>query len=133
VACAADPPPDLLMVHDPWAARAALADGCAPAAISGHMHSRSNPRVLGEGVAYTQSSTGRDTANGTTVGPLANPAEITIMLFDQDNRWVAWQLLTIRPDASAELSPIKAVPSPAPEEAASPEEAATPEEAASPR
>jgi hypothetical protein len=81
-----------------------------PAAIAGHVHARNNPKVVGEGVFYTQASTGRDNAETTTLGPLAHPAELTILLFDENGRIVAWQLLTVKPDASAELSPIKAWP-----------------------
>jgi hypothetical protein len=103
---------DLVMVHDPTAALAALESGCVPAAVSGHTHARSGPRPVGGGVAYVQSSTGRDTREKTTVGPLQAPAEITVMLFDQSGRWVAWQLLSVHPDASAELSAIQAVPPP---------------------
>jgi hypothetical protein len=115
-ACDADPPPDLLLVHNPRIAEPAVRDGCVRAAVSGHMHSRSGPAVVGEGVAYTQSSTGRDTRETTMVGPLGSPTELTVMLFDSEGRWVAWQLLTVNPDATAELSAIKAVPvPPAPE------------------
>jgi hypothetical protein len=111
-ACAARPRPDLLLVHDPDVAAAALEAGCVPAAVTGHMHTRSNPHVVGAGVLYTQSSTGRDTRNATMVGPLGAPAEVTVMLFDATGRWVAWQLLTVKPDATASLSAIKAVPEP---------------------
>jgi hypothetical protein len=111
-ACQASRPVDLLVVHQPAMAAEAMAAGCLPAAVTGHMHTRTNPHVVGQGVLYTQSSTGRDTRDSTTLGPLAAPAELTVMLFDQDNRWVAWQLLTVYPDAGAKLSAIKAVPEP---------------------
>ncbi|MDR1393051.1 MAG: metallophosphoesterase [Bifidobacteriaceae bacterium] len=111
-ACDHQPRPDLLLVHNPGIAQLVLEGGCVPAGVAGHMHTRSNPRLIGGGVRYTQSSTGRDTANGTMVGPLDGPAELTIMLFDQSNRWVGWQLITVYPDASAKLSPVKPVPIP---------------------
>ncbi|MDR1441325.1 MAG: metallophosphoesterase [Bifidobacteriaceae bacterium] len=110
-ACA-NSPVDLLLVHEPALAEAALNSGCVPAAITGHTHARANPKAKGEGILYTQASTGRDNSNTTTLGPLANPAELTVLLFDSDGRIVAWQLLTVRPDASAELSAIKAWPEP---------------------
>jgi hypothetical protein len=117
-ACQADEAPDLLLVHQPVVAVAALAAGCLPAAVTGHMHTRADPRAVGGGVLYTGSSTGRDTRETTTVGPLAAPAEMTVLLFDHSGRWVAWQLLTVNPDGSAKLSAIKAVPQPAADGAA---------------
>ncbi|MDR2566637.1 MAG: metallophosphoesterase [Bifidobacteriaceae bacterium] len=109
VACA-DKPVDLLLVHRPVMAMAALERGCVPAAVTGHMHSRANPRVVGRGVFYTQASTGRDNAETTNLGPLGSPAEMTILLFDAEGHLAAWQLLTVKPDASAKLSGIKAWP-----------------------
>jgi hypothetical protein len=112
-ACAAAWPVDLLLIHQPAAARVALASGCVPAAVTGHIHTRADPSVVGGGVLYTQSSTGRDTREATMLGPLAAPAEITVLLFDSQNRWVAWQLLTVRPDGGAELSAVRELPVPA--------------------
>jgi hypothetical protein len=115
-ACAADPRPDLLLVHDPSIARQVLEGGCVPAAATGHLHSRLGPEVVGRGVLYTQSSTGRDTRETTTVGPLGSPAEMTVMLFDEAGDWVAWQLLTVDPDGGAKLAAIRLVPEPPPAE-----------------
>ncbi|MDR2379312.1 MAG: metallophosphoesterase, partial [Bifidobacteriaceae bacterium] len=105
-----DGPIDFLLVHQPAMAQVPLASGCVPAALTGHMHTRSNPKVVGGGVFYTQASTGRDNAETTNLGPLGSPAEMTILLFDSDGRIAAWQLLTVNPDASAKLSAIKAWP-----------------------
>jgi hypothetical protein len=109
-ACEASRPVDLLLVHDPWIAATALKDGCVPAAVSGHMHTRTDPHPVGEAMAYTASSTGRDTAETTTFGPLAASAEITILYFDPDGAWAAWQLLTVNPDASASLGQVEYLP-----------------------
>ncbi|MDR1634854.1 MAG: metallophosphoesterase [Bifidobacteriaceae bacterium] len=108
-ACA-DGSVDLLLVHEPVMAMGALEAGCVPAAVTGHMHTRADPRVVGRGIFYTQASTGRDNAETTNLGPLGSPAEMTILLFDADGRVAAWQLLTVYPDASAKLSSIKAWP-----------------------
>ncbi|MDR3106881.1 MAG: metallophosphoesterase [Bifidobacteriaceae bacterium] len=133
VACA-DESADLLVVHRPAMAEAALDAGCVPAAVSGHMHSRAGPKQIGRGIFYQQASTGRDNADGTNLGPLANPSELTILLFDSDGRIAAWQLLTINPDASAKLSKIKPWPALAKpvEPASSPRPPATLSGAASP-
>jgi hypothetical protein len=109
-ACDARGKVDLLLVHDPAVARPALEDGCVPLALSGHVHSRTDPHLVGAGVGYVASSTGRDVNETTTLGPLASPAEITVLLFDSTNRLVAWQLLTVNADASAELSDIYPAP-----------------------
>jgi hypothetical protein len=105
-----DGPVDILLVHEPYMVEEALKSGCVPAALTGHMHHRADPRIRGEGVLYTQSSTGRDVNQTTTLGPLGSPAELTILLFDADGRIAAWQLLTIGPDASASLSAIQPWP-----------------------
>jgi predicted MPP superfamily phosphohydrolase len=105
-ACAADPAPDVLLVHSPYAATDALKRGCVPLAVTGHLHSRQNPVLRGDGLLYTGSSAGRDTKETTTIGPLGSDAEITVFLFDAQSRLVAWQLVTVHPDATATLSRI---------------------------
>ncbi|MDR0365979.1 MAG: metallophosphoesterase [Bifidobacteriaceae bacterium] len=109
-ACDATSKVDLLLIHDPAVAQTALEEGCVPLAVSGHIHNRIDPHLVGAGVGYVASSTGRDINETTTIGPLASPAEITVLLFDSHHRLVAWQLLTVNPDASAELSPIYPAP-----------------------
>jgi hypothetical protein len=105
-----DGPVDLLLVHQPLMTEAPLDSGCVPAAVVGHMHSRINPKVVRQGVRYQQASTGRDNSQSTTIGPLVHPAELTILLFNDDGAILAWQILTVNPDASAELSQITAWP-----------------------
>jgi len=107
---ACDDPVDLLLVHDPQVARIALERGCAPLAISGHMHARSGPEVVGRGLAFTASSTGRDVAERTVVGPLGAPAEVPVLLLNSMGRLVAIQIVTVQPDATVSLSPIQVVP-----------------------
>ncbi|MDR1825728.1 MAG: metallophosphoesterase [Bifidobacteriaceae bacterium] len=114
VACAADPSEraDVLLVHNPAAGQAALESGCVPVALFGHTHQRSDPKVVGGGVAYTASSTGKDVGGTTPLGPLKADGELTVLLFDQAGHLVAWQLVTIHPDATATLGPIEALPYP---------------------
>jgi len=103
-------PVDLLLIHDPLVARYALEWGCLPLAVSGHMHARSGPEVVGQGLAFTASSTGRDLAEKTLVGPLRAAAEVPVLLLDGAGRLVATQIVTVQPDASVSLGMIRLAP-----------------------
>jgi predicted MPP superfamily phosphohydrolase len=92
---------DVVLVHDPAAAVAPLEAGCAPFALTGHMHRRSGPGQVGQGLRFTGSSTGRDTAEGTTLGPVRHDAEFTEFRFDQaTGRVTAYRVLTVHPDGT---------------------------------
>ncbi|MCL2802752.1 MAG: metallophosphoesterase [Micrococcales bacterium] len=111
-ACAQDPRPQVLLVHQASAARSALEQGCVDWAVSGHMHARTGPEVVGHGIGFVASSTGRDTREATTLGPLGAPAEVPVLLVNSLGQLVAWQLVTVNPDATVDLAPVELVPQP---------------------
>src|SRR5665811_1823620 len=93
---------DLLLVHDPSAGDDALAQGCVPAQLSGHLHRRIGPAWLGHGTRYVSSSTAGAALGATTIGPLNGIAELTVLRIDPDSgRVLDYRLVQIRPDASA--------------------------------
>jgi hypothetical protein len=104
-ACDDDDGVDLLLVHTPAVGEAALDDGCVPAQISGHMHRRSGPEPVGDGVRYISSSTAGATLGQPTVGPLNGVAEMTVLRWDpQTRRFVDFQLVRVQPDATASVT-----------------------------
>ncbi len=95
---------DLLLVHDPSAGDEALAQGCVPAQLSGHLHRRIGPSWLGHGTRYVSSSTAGAKLGATTIGPLNGIAELTVLRIDPDSgRVLDYRLVEIRPDASASV------------------------------
>src|SRR5665647_1387480 len=93
---------DLLLVHDPSAGDDALAQGCVPAQLSGHLHRRIGPSWLGHGTRYVSSSTAGAELGASTIGPLNGIAELTVLRIDPDSgRVLDYRLVQIRPDASA--------------------------------
>jgi len=105
VACDDDQGVDLLLVHTPAVGEVALDEGCVPAQISGHLHRRSGPEEVGGGVRYISSSTAGATLGQPTVGPLNGVAEMTVLRWDpQTRRFVDYQLVTVQPDATANVS-----------------------------
>lgn len=97
---------DLLLIHTPRVGRAALDSGCVPAQVSGHLHVRGGPAVVGQGVQYVSSSTAGATLGEPTVGPLNGTAEMTVLRWDPAARRVVdYQLVQVRPDGSASVSP----------------------------
>ncbi|MFC4614281.1 metallophosphoesterase [Cellulomonas algicola] len=106
---------DLLLIHTPRVGTPALTDGCVPAQVSGHLHKRVGPAVVGEGVQYVSSSTAGATLGQPTVGPLNGTAEMTVLRWDPDRRRIVdYRLVQVRPDASASVSPWLQWPVPAP-------------------
>lgn len=102
VACAEPDGVDLVMFHNPRAAPAMLADGCVPALVSGHMHTRTDPEQIGEGIRYISSSTAGAQENEPRIGPLKGTAEMTLLRWDPTSRRILdWQLVEIGTDASA--------------------------------
>lgn len=111
---------DLAMFHNPRIAPAIFDDGCIPAMVSGHMHSRTDPEQVGEGIRYISGSTAGAVDDAPRIGPLRGIAEMTLLRWDPTTRRIMdWQLVEIDPDAQAtvhdrERWPV-AVPDPDPE------------------
>lgn len=102
---------DLLLVHQPAVGDAALESGCVPFQISGHMHKRIGPEVVGYGVRYVNASTGGATKGNTSVGPLRDSSEMTVLRFDPERRqFVDWQLVEVTPEGEASVSERQLVP-----------------------
>ena len=109
---------DLLLVHDPSAGDDALAQGCVPAQLSGHLHRRVGPSWLGHGTRYVSSSTSGAELGATTIGPLTGTAELTVLRIDPDSgRVLDYRLVQIWPDASASVGLALAWPGQRPEPA----------------
>lgn len=101
-ACADQDGVDLLLVHDPAVGNAALEEGCAPAQVSGHYHRRVGPLRYGDGVRFTSGSTAGALLGQATVGPLAGPAEVTVLRFDPESRrFLDHRVVRVRTDATA--------------------------------
>ncbi|MFI8522827.1 metallophosphoesterase [Promicromonospora sukumoe] len=102
---------DLLLIHQPAVGDAALESGCVPFQISGHMHTRIGPDVVGYGVRYVNASTGGATKGNTSVGPLRDTSEMTVLRFDPERRrFVDWQLVEVTPEGEAAVSERQAIP-----------------------
>lgn len=101
VACEDPEGVDFVLFHNPRVP-AMLDDGCVPALFSGHLHSRTDPEQIGEGIRYISSSTAGAQENEPRIGPLRGTAEMTLLRFDPDTRSILdWQLIEIGTDASA--------------------------------
>ncbi|GAB2472647.1 hypothetical protein GCM10027063_11970 [Promicromonospora xylanilytica] len=106
---------DLLLIHQPAVGDAALESGCVPFQISGHMHTRIGPDVVGYGVRYVNASTGGATKGNTSVGPLRDSSEMTVLRFDPERRrFVDWQLVEVTPEGEASVGERQAIPPPVP-------------------
>ncbi|MFD2028638.1 metallophosphoesterase family protein [Promicromonospora aerolata] len=106
---------DLLLIHQPAVGDAALESGCVPFQISGHMHKRIGPDVVGYGVRYVNASTGGATKGNTSVGPLRDSSEMTVLRFDPERRrFVDWQLVEVTPKGEASVSERQPIPPPVP-------------------
>lgn len=111
---------DLLLVHQPAVGDATMDSGCVPFQVSGHMHTRIGPDVVGHGVRYVNASTGGATKGNTSVGPLRDSSEMTVLRFDPESRrFVDWQLVEVTPEGEASVSERQPVPPvvPLPDEA----------------
>jgi len=108
-----DQPVDVLLVHNPRAGVAALATGCVPLQISGHMHTTIGPVPDGLGILYVSSSTAGAQAGKQTIGPLNGPASMTVVRLDPvAHRPVDYRLITVGTDAGVDLGPWQAFPEP---------------------
>ncbi|GIG27368.1 metallophosphoesterase family protein [Cellulomonas denverensis] len=102
VACEDPDGVDLVLFHNPRAVTTMLADGCVPALLSGHMHTRTDPEQVEQGIRYISSSTAGAQENEPRIGPLRGTAEMTLLRFDPQTRSILdWQLIEIGTDASA--------------------------------
>jgi predicted MPP superfamily phosphohydrolase len=102
---------DLLLVHQPAVGDAALESGCVPFQISGHMHKRIGPDVVGYGVRYVNASTGGATKGNTSVGPLRDSSEMTVLRFDPERRqFVDWQLVEVTTEGEAVVGERQPIP-----------------------
>jgi predicted MPP superfamily phosphohydrolase len=102
---------DVLLVHQPAVGDAALESGCVPFQISGHMHKRIGPDVVGYGVRYVNASTGGATKGNASVGPLRDSSEMTVLRFDPETRrFVDWQLVEVTPEGEALVTERQPVP-----------------------
>lgn len=106
---------DLLLVHQPAVGDAALESGCVPFQVSGHMHKRIGPDIVGYGLRYVNASTGGATKGNASVGPLRDSSEITVLRFDPERRqFVDWQLAEVTPDGEAVVTERQPIPPPVP-------------------
>lgn len=97
---------DLLLIHTPAIGDDTLDEGCSPAQVSGHLHKRNGPARDGLGVRYISSSTAGATLGQPTVGPLNGIAEMTVLRWDPSTRlFVDYQVVQVRPDATANVWP----------------------------
>jgi predicted MPP superfamily phosphohydrolase len=102
---------DLLLVHQPAVGDAALESGCVPFQISGHMHKRIGPDVVGYGVRYVNASTGGATKGNASVGPLRDSSEMTVLRFDPERRqFVDWQLVEVTTEGEAVVGERQPIP-----------------------
>ncbi len=113
-ACAAENI-DTLVIHDPRQAAAALGEGCAGFAVSGHWHRRVGPEAFGPATRFVNSTTGGALANALTPGPLKMPAEFTFIRYDAQTRQpIDVQVVTVDMDAQVSFSPWMPMPQPGP-------------------
>ena len=116
VACEDRDGVDLVLFHNPRVAPNLLADGCVPSLISGHMHTRTDPEQIGEGIRYISSSTAGAQENEPRIGPLKGTAEMTVLRWDPNTRRIIdWQLVEIGTDASATVHDPEPWPVPVPD------------------
>jgi predicted phosphodiesterase/cell division septation protein DedD len=102
VACSDPQGVDLVLFHNPRVAPTLLADGCVPAQVSGHMHTRTDPEQIEQGIRYISSSTAGAQENEPRIGPLKGTAEMTLLRWDpQTRRILDWQLVEIGTDGAA--------------------------------
>ena len=113
---------DLLLIHTPAVGEQALRRGCVPTQLSGHLHTRYDPVLIGEGVRYISASTAGALLNEPTVGPLRGTAELTLLYLDAEtHRVVRYRLVQVRPSGEAIVGPavgwptdLEPVPAPRP-------------------
>lgn len=117
VACADEDGVDLLLIHTPRVGDAAMASGCVPTQVSGHLHTRIGPVAVERGVRYVNGSTAGAASGQLTVGPLHGTAQLTVLRFDVATRTMLdYRLVTVVPSGRAEVGAAVRFPRPTPEE-----------------
>lgn len=103
--------PDLLMVHTPRAGTAALASGCVPLQISGHLHRRIGPVRVGDGLRYVSGTTAGAAEGQLTIGPLRGTAQMTVWRFDRaTGRMLDLRVVSASPAGEVEVGAAVRVP-----------------------
>jgi hypothetical protein len=70
---------------------------------------------VGYGVRYVNASTGGATKGNTSVGPLRDSSEMTVLRFDPERRqFVDWQLVEVTTEGEAVVGERQPFPSPVP-------------------
>jgi len=102
---ACDTEPDILLVHDPAHAEAAIEDECAPLVLSGHRHSESGPTLSGDTVAYTVDNSGGTGENTPSYGPLATDTAVALFYYDAEGEGVVgYRTVAFARDGTVEVS-----------------------------
>ena len=95
---------DVLLIHDPSVGTETLDRGCASLQLSGHLHQRIGPEVVGHGVLYVNASTAGAVDGQPTIGPLHGIAEMTVLRFDPKTHQPLDRLfIRVFPDGHAEV------------------------------
>lgn len=116
VACAEGADIDILLVHNANAALASLEAGCVPLTLNGHLHRRIGPWQRGLGLQYLSASTAGATKDTPTIGPLQNPATLTIIRWDRANHVpMDFRVILIGVDRQVSIGPWQSFP-PEPDE-----------------
>lgn len=114
-ACADERGVDILLVHEQEAAQESLARGCVNTVLSGHTHSE---EISTESDVYgnTVFQLVGDNASGAkrerpSLGPIETSATLYSIRFNEDTgKVLAYQTVTINPDASVEIGDVTFVP-----------------------
>ncbi len=102
---ACDTIPDVLVVHAPAHAGAAIKDECAPLVLSGHRHREEGPRVEGDTVSYTVDNSGGTGENTPSYGPLATNSTVALFYYDADTGAVlGYRTVEFARDGSVEVA-----------------------------
>lgn len=108
--------PDIVVVHQPDAAKSTVAQGCAKLVISGHTHNEVLPiphLAADDKTSYqfTQGTSGGAKKDGLTIGPLRNPAVMTVFRFDKQTKQpLGYYIITVATDTSVIISPFTPMP-----------------------
>jgi len=76
--------PDVLVVHNPAHASAAIDDECASLVLSGHRHQEDGPTVRRNTVSYTVDNSGGTGENTPAYGPLATDSAVALFYYDPE-------------------------------------------------
>jgi hypothetical protein len=101
---------DVLLVHNPVAARPTARDGCAPLTLSGHWHRRVGPEATeAGGWTYVSSSSGGGNDGGRTIGTLQSTADLTVIRF-ADGAPFDHSVVTVAADGTVTVAPWQRFP-----------------------